>query len=182
MSTQVRLAAAEDEAAIAAIHLAAFSPQEGPEIAALVADLQRDPTAQPLLSRLATAEGGPVGHVLFSKVSLQPEQPLAASLLAPLAVHPDWQRQDLGSQLIRTGLQRLQARGVALVFVLGNPHYYGRYGFAAASCQDFAAPHPLPPAYAEAWMVQELQPGALARASGQVVCADALSDPRYWCE
>jgi putative acetyltransferase len=45
-------------------------------------------------------------------------------------VLPDLQRQGIGSMLIREGLQRLRLQGAAGCVVLGNPAYYGRFGFA----------------------------------------------------
>jgi predicted N-acetyltransferase YhbS len=70
--------------------------------------------------------------------------------------------------------------GVALVFVLGHPGYYPKYGFAAAGSKGFEAPYPIPPEHSSAWMVQELQPGTIECISGQVICAETLNDPKYW--
>ena len=44
-------------------------------------------------------------------------------------LQPDRQRQGIGSAVIREGLARLKDRGERLVFVLGEPGYYGRFGF-----------------------------------------------------
>jgi putative acetyltransferase len=49
--------------------------------------------------------------------------------LAPVAVHPDFQRRGLGSDLIETTLNLLPI-SAASVFVLGDPAYYERFGFA----------------------------------------------------
>jgi putative acetyltransferase len=49
--------------------------------------------------------------------------------LAPVAVHPDFQRRRVGSDLIKTTLN-LPPISAASVFVLGDPAYYERFGFA----------------------------------------------------
>jgi putative acetyltransferase len=50
-----------------------------------------------------------------------------------MAVHPDRQRQGIGSQLVRRGLAILRERGCPFVVVVGHPHYYPRFGFEPAS-------------------------------------------------
>ena len=62
------------------------------------------------------------------------------SLLAPLAVLPDYQKQGVGG-IISHGLKLLTAAGIDLVFVLGHPGYYPRYGFKPAGVQGFEAPY-----------------------------------------
>ena len=52
--------------------------------------------------------------------------------LAPVAVRPDVQRAGLGSQLIRESLAAEPLRD-ASVFVLGDPNYYRRFGFASVA-------------------------------------------------
>jgi len=53
--------------------------------------------------------------------------------LAPVAVLPDFQKQGIGSALVRTGLEELKNMDCPFVFVLGHPEYYPRFGFVAAS-------------------------------------------------
>ena len=72
--------------------------------------------------------------------------------------------------------------GVGLVFVLGHPGYYPKYGFVPAGTRGFEAPYPIPPEHADAWMVQELQLGMIGSFMGQVECTDTLNDPKHWRE
>ncbi|WP_439346591.1 GNAT family N-acetyltransferase [Vacuolonema iberomarrocanum] len=95
---------------------------------------------------------------------------------------PDFQGQGIGGQLIKRGLQWLSASGTDLVFVLGHPGYYPRYGFQPASPLGFEAPYPIPDKDADAWMVQALRPNVIGTVSGKVVCADVLDRPEYWRE
>lgn len=48
--------------------------------------------------------------------------------LAPMAVAPDFQRQGVGSELLRFALRQEAIRSRTL-FVLGHPGYYKRFGF-----------------------------------------------------
>jgi len=48
--------------------------------------------------------------------------------LAPLAVKPEFQKQGVGSELIRFAL-RQKAIKESTIYVLGNPNYYQKFGF-----------------------------------------------------
>lgn len=151
------------------------------DVASLVRNLADDPSARPLLSLLAYVGDRPVGHIMFTAARLQGAQDATpVSLLAPLAVVPDAQRQGVGGRLIEHGVRRLSESGVGLVFVLGHPGYYPRHQFEPAMPLGLTAPYPISPE--EAWMVRELRPGILGRVRGTVVCADALSKPEHWRE
>ena len=149
----------------------------------LLADLEVDASARPLWSLVATLDQRVVGHVMFSAVNvIFPGGALAGSILAPLAVQPAFQARGIGGQLVTAGLQRLAEAGVALVFVLGYPDYYARFGFVEAGARGFEAPHPIEPKNAGAWRVRVLDAPTVGAIRGQVRCADALADPKYWRE
>ena len=151
--------------------------------AELVRNLLSDPSAQPILSLLAFRDDVAVGHILFTAAHLTNNQnTIKISILAPLAVVPDAQRQGIGGKLIERGLQLLSRSGVDLVFVLGHPEYYPRHGFKPAGCLGFEATYPIPHEHADAWMVQALRPEIIGTVRGKVVCADALNKPEYWRE
>lgn len=81
------------------------------------------------LSLVATLEGRVIGHLAFSPVTIGAMDPGWWGL-GPVSVMPAQQRSGIGSALIRSGLRRLRERGVAGCVVLGDPAYYGRFGFA----------------------------------------------------
>ena len=183
MNLQVRNAFESDKKAVSNVVIAAFGDVEGQEIADLITDLLEDPSAQPLLSLVVTADDKVVGHVLFTSAQIRHSQRVVSSaILASLSVHPEYQSQGIGGQLIEEGLKQLKTRGVELVFVLGHPGYYPKYGFSPAGIKGFDAPYPIPPENSGAWMVQELHPGIIECVSGQVICAEALNDPKHWQE
>jgi putative acetyltransferase len=149
----------------------------------LVNDLLGDSSAKPYFSFLAFSNNRAVGHILFTSAQLEGNQhDVSISLLAPLAVVPEFQKQGVGRKLIEHGLQHLTNFGVDLVFVLGHPEYYPQYGFKTAGIQGFDAPYPIPEEHANAWMVQELRPGVIGSVSGKIRCADMLNKPQHWRE
>jgi putative acetyltransferase len=117
-----------------------------------------------LLSLVAEADGQVIGHILFSRMSIQTERGIVpAAALAPLAVLPSHQRQHIGSRLVRDGLSALRDRGEAIVIVLGHKSYYPRFGFTAEKARYLASPFP-----AESFMALELVDAALANVRGSV--------------
>ena len=161
----------------------AFGKDEGPEIADLVNGLLSDPSARPVLSLLALNDDKEIGHILFTKAYFDPpKESTSAVILAPLAVIPNSQLQGVGGKLIREGFRILLESGVDLIFVLGHPEYYPRYGFRPAGTLGFEAPFPILEVNANAWMVQELRPGVIGNMSGRVICADVLNKPEHWRE
>lgn len=118
-----------------------------------------------VLSLIAEDGGEIVAHVLFSRLQA-PDRCIA---LAPVSVTPDRQSQGIGTKLIREGLARAGRDGWQAVFLLGEPEYYGRFGFSAAMADKFETPYPKP--YV---MALELEPGALDRRGGALIYAPAF--------
>ena len=90
-----------------------------------------------IISLIAVDDDLVVGHILFSKLNA----PFRALALAPVSVLPDRQNAGIGSRLIRAGLERAVRDGWQGVFVLGEPEYYGRFGFDAEAAKGFASPY-----------------------------------------
>ncbi len=180
---EIRHSCEADIAEIETVHMKAFGAQEGPEIVDLVNKLLNDATAKPLFSLVATENKKIIGHIIFTKVTIrQTTESVTAQILAPLGVLPGFQGKGVGGNLIREGLNQLKQSGVELVFVLGHPGYYPRYGFLTAGVNGFKAPHHIPEEHADAWMVQELCPGVIGRVQGEVQCSRVLNQPEYWRE
>jgi len=173
----IRETSPTDTAVVRDIHVSAFGQDEEADLALA---LLTDPSAEPRLSLLAEIEGSPAGHVLFTAVTIEGAAATPrAAILAPLAVLPDRQAQGAGSALVRDGLSRLKQSGMVLVFVFGDPDYYGRFGFEAALPHGFTPTHPVPPEYEHGWLVQSLT-GGWPAAKDRIICADCLNDPKYW--
>ena len=82
------------------------------------------------VSLVAEAEGNVVGHVAVSPVTIS-DGTLGWYGLGPISVLPAWQGRGVGSALMRAALEALRERGAAGGVVLGEPVYYGRFGFKA---------------------------------------------------
>lgn len=79
---------------------------------------------------VAELDGVIVGHVQFSRAWIG-ESPLV--ILGPVGVLPVFQQRGIGSTLIRSGLEEAARRGEPGVVLLGDPRFYGRFGFVAGS-------------------------------------------------
>ena len=111
---------------------------------------------------------------MFSPLKIDtPDGLVAAAGLAPLAVHPWYQRQGHGRALVEKGLAGCRESGYEIVIVEGDPAYYSRFGFEPAGAKGLTEPFGCPP---EAFMILELRPGALQGVSGPVLYPAAF-DP-----
>jgi putative acetyltransferase len=95
----------------------------------LVSALRADAAWIPDLSLVADVDGSIVGHIALTRAAVEGSPVLA---LAPLAVVPDHQRRGIGSALVWAALQRVAAGPAPTVVVLGDPGFYGRFGFRSA--------------------------------------------------
>jgi predicted N-acetyltransferase YhbS len=80
------------------------------------------------LSLVAECDGEIVGHLALSPVAIT-SGATGWYGLGPLAVRPDRQHQGIGSMLATAALDALKQRGGHGCVVLGDPAYYGRFGF-----------------------------------------------------
>jgi putative acetyltransferase len=149
-----------DTAAIREVTRAAF----GSDAEAALVDALRE-RAAPIVSLVADAGGEIIGHIMFSPVTLVGHPDLSAAGLAPMSVDPRWQRRGVGSELVRTGLERCRTRGFQAAVVLGHAEYYPRFGFAPASRFGIGSEYHVPDAV---FMAMELAPGALRNRAGTI--------------
>ena len=99
-----------------------------------------------VISLVACADHEIVGHLAFSPMHAdgQPDRPDLLGL-APVAVHPQWQRRGVGSALLQTGVNECRRRAVTAVFVLGGPKFYARFGFMPARQHGLRCVYDAPP-------------------------------------
>lgn len=165
----VRPEVSSDHDAVRRLNEAAFKQ---PDEAKLVDALRENVT--PLISLVAELDDCLTGHILFSPVTVESDDTSWMALgLAPMAVAPDQQKQGIGSALIRAGLDACRALHEHVIFVLGYPEYYPRFGFVSASPLGLRCEYDVPD---EVFMVIELEPGALAARTGLVKYAPAFGD------
>jgi putative acetyltransferase len=140
-----------DYPAIAEVNILAFGQENE---AKLVEEIRRSDRYIPELSLVAEVDGVVVGHILFSYIDLVGEATLQVLGLAPMAVSPQFHRQGIGSELVKAGLERANARGEAMVIVLGHPQFYTRFGFKPSVDYEVESPFPVPD---DVFMVKPLQ-------------------------
>lgn len=157
---RIRTQSADDDGAVRQVNEAAFPT---PVEADLVERLRAE--ADPVISLVAEDDGAIVGHILFSPVTLAADSDFAAFALGPMAILPARQRQGIGSNLVRAGLDECARLGCRAVFVLGHPDYYPHFGFVPASRYGIFSQFEVPD---EVFMVLELEPGALGGKAGKM--------------
>lgn len=120
----------------------------------------------PRISLVAEDAGAIVGHALFTVVTVRRgEESWQAAGLGPVAVLPAHQSRGIGGTLVRAGMDACLEAGYRVLFVLGHPDYYPRFGFVKAAPLGLIWDQDAP---SEAWMVAELAPGALCGRTGIV--------------
>lgn len=100
---------------------------EVPVEVGLLDQLRDDEGWLPALSLVAIDDADAViGHVTCTRADVDGHPVLG---LGPLAVRPDRQRQGVGTALMHAVLGAAEALDEPLVALLGDPAYYGRFGF-----------------------------------------------------
>jgi len=162
----VRPGAPADAGAIRAVHRAAFPTMiEADLVEALTGD------GDVVVSLVAERGGEVVGHILLSRMTVTGDgRDYRALGLAPVAVLPGFQGSGIGAALIEGALAIAGASGEELVFVLGEPDYYCRFGFAAQTAAPFASPYAGP-----YFMALALVPALVPPASGSAAYAPAFA-------
>lgn len=107
----------------------------------LVNELRKGLSYIPELSLVAETDGRIVGHILFTKARVNDNTVLA---LAPLSVLPKYQRQGIGTALIKEGHKIAKALGYKYSIVLGSENYYPRTGYVPADTFGIQPPFNVP--------------------------------------
>jgi putative acetyltransferase len=128
-----------------------------PDEASLVDALRGLPHS---ISLVASAGERIVGHIFFTPLQVEgsPKEVIAVGL-GPMAVLPEFQRQGVGSQLVRAGLDSCRMSHTDAVVVIGHPEFYPRFGFVPAISKGLQCEFDVPP---EVFMVLELRTGSLS--------------------
>ncbi len=160
----IRTATARDREAIRLVEEHAFGQKaEAGLVDALVGN------GDTVVELVAEEEGQVVGHILFSRLYVEHGgRRFAAVALAPLAVEPSFHGAGIGGALIREAHVRLKKAGEKLSIVLGEPAYYGRFGYARQRAARFESDYQCDALQALAW--------GEAPESGRLVYASAFSE------
>lgn len=152
------------------------SAEKGKLIGNLAFELLTQTPEQDVFGFIAKQNDAIVGCVIFSRLFLA--DGIQAFILAPAAVATEFQRQGIGQQLIRFGLQQLKQNGIELALTYGDPNYYSKVGFQPISEQQ--NPAPLKLTYPHGWPAQSLTDQPIPHLKQKPSCVSALAKPEYW--
>ena len=174
---QTREATIDDAENIKNVHLQAFDNSENQIISDLAVHLLNDNHPVKTMSLVAMESNKIVGHIAFSPVFFESTNEHLGYILAPLAVSPKFQKNGVGSSLVKHGLDTISNTGSFIVFVYGDPQYYSRFGFNTDLAKKFMPPHTLQ--FPEGWQALRLNSDVFSE-GGSITCVDSLNDPKIW--
>ncbi len=175
---RIRIATRDDANAVRRVHLSAFPHGESEIVSRLAVNLLAEEAAPPVTSLVAEADDIVVAHVAFSPVWIRETQEFIGYILAPLAVSPAHQKRSIGSCLIKSGIERLAETGLGILFVYGDPEFYGRFGFRVDVAECYIPPYKLQ--YPFGWQGLVLSHFEARRTAAEICCVPSLSNPALW--
>lgn len=176
--TRIREANILDREDIREVHLCAFSEGEKQVVSTFAVDLLSEETSPETIALVAELNGAVVGHIAFSPVTIDNNEKWIGYILAPLGVKPGYQQRRIGSKLIASGIERLSDKGVNVLFVYGDPKYYGKFGFKADTASRYSPPYELQ--YPFGWQAIALNEVGSAKSNVKIACVASLRDPKLW--
>lgn len=166
-SMQIRIARKEDYSQIYRLVKAAFETAEvsdGKEQDFVLA-LRKGENYLPDLELVAEQEGELIGHIQFTRFPIVDGEDIRALLLAPLCVKQKARKKGVDGALIKEGFRRAKDKGYKAVFLVGNPRYYGRFGFRQAETFGFWNVSGIPNTFV---LACELERGTLDGSRGEI--------------
>ena len=124
------------------LHDAAFGIPQGRSESVereLLRGLRADGSVIDELTFVAELDDEVVGHVVCSRASLAGQPSVG---LGPIGVRPDLQQQGIGAALLMAVVASADRIGEPALVLLGDPEYYGFFGFVPAAGLGIGAPGP----------------------------------------
>jgi len=174
----IRHAEQTDVKAIQTVIQAAFPDDECNSIISLAAELSKETTSPSIKSLVAGVDNQVFGYVSYSPIFLKSDPSISGYILAPLAVSPEHQKQGIGSNLIKSGIDMLTKEGAGVLLVYGDPAYYGRFEFKEEIGYSFVPPYRLQ--FPFGWTGMILNDTPVPEQPIQFECVSALSKPDLW--
>ena len=161
-----RAAGPHDLAAIKALQAHVFGPGRFTRSAYRVREGKGSQGTVSRFCRVADRNGRLIAAVRITEVCIGGTG--GAALLGPVAVDPDFRGQGYGRKLVAEALDVMKTDGVAMVVLVGDEPYYGRFGFKPVAAKSIEFPGPVNPARI---LAAELVPGSLANYRGLISAA-----------
>lgn len=173
----IRIATIKDRNNIENVHLLAFPEEERDIVAKLASQLLSEEATPHIISLIAESNSNVVGHIALSPVKIN-QKNCQGYILAPLGVQPEYQNQSIGSQLIKNGIKMLTDMEVNILFVYGDPKFYGRFSFSADTASKYYPPYKIQ--YPFGWQALTLKECSYINKPVKIQCVDSLADPKLW--
>lgn len=163
------------------LFLHTFSQSEGEEegqlIGQLVDNFLNYTQSKDLRAYFLEINNELIAGAFYTRIQFE-KSPISAFLMAPVAVHPEYQGKGLGQKLIHQSHDALRKEGAELCLSYGDIQFYSKVGYQVISEELIAAPLPL--SYPEGWIACMLDGGNIPKIAGSSFCVDEINDPRYW--
>ncbi len=163
---------------ISDVYSHAFSPEEAPLMDKLTRDLLETQSTPETLCLGLRVDDRLIAVMGLSPIEFVSEAAISGYVLAPLAVHAEFQGRGYARQLIEGGIQQLSHQGVDIVCVYGDPDFYGKFGFDVSLGTRFSPPYALE--FPLGWHARKISDIEVPLESLRFQCVSALSDPIYW--
>lgn len=132
-----------------------------------VLNLRAGDTFIPELEFIAEEDHEIIGHIMMTKQSIQLEDGiLTGVLVAPLCVEINHRHQGIGKTLIHYAHQKAIEMGYTASFLVGNPNYYGKFGYRQTSEFNITNDSDIPDQFV---LACELIPNALKNIKGKIM-------------
>lgn len=192
MLCNIRRATVDDQEIIRDIYLSAFPKEEAQQIADLAIGLllTAEKEEEDAFSLVAEVDNKKIiGHVAFSPIKIDNNiRAERGFILAPLAVHPDFQKSGIGSKLVQAGKEKLINMNVHILLVYGDPKYYSRFGFNTELAKNYIPPYKMQ--WPHGWQATVLssttdtttssKSKSSSSSAHKISCVKALCKPDYW--
>lgn len=107
-----------------------------------------------------------IGHIMLTKTTITREnETLDALLLSPVCTQLEYRNKGIASKLINHSLTVAKDKGFKAVFLVGEPEYYGRFGFKSITNFGIKDTGNIPEKYT---MGKELEEGYLGTKGGTI--------------
>ena len=170
MNVTIRKEEEKDYKKVYEVNCLAFQQEDESK---LIEKIRKGKNFIPELSLVAEIDDEIIGHILFSKIKIVGDFVFDSLTLAPMAVIPEFQKQGIGSKLIKKGIEKAKELNFDSIIVLGHKEYYPKFGFQKASKWNIKCPFEVPE---EAFMAIELTEKAFEGKAGTVRYPDEFME------
>ncbi len=127
----------------------------------------------PELDFIAEKEGQIVGNIVYIRGKIKDKQGVGREVISfgPVSVLPRFQKQGIGSALIKHTISIARDMGFPAICIYGDPRYYSRFGFRCGERYEIKTADDK---FAVALLVLELKPGALNNIHGRFIESSAF--------